>query len=55
MSRTQNTNTASDASNSARIRRNTLLYRAWERIQYPAGPESRERLQDSRQSGGYGW
>lgn len=55
MSRTQNPTTTTDSSNAARIRRNTLLYRAWERIQYPAGPESRERLQASRQGGGYGW
>jgi hypothetical protein len=55
MSQTPNPTTTATASNSARIRRNTLLYRAWERIQYPAGPESRERLQASRKSGGYGW
>lgn len=34
--------------------RASLLRRAWERIQYPAGPESRERFEASRHTG-YGW
>jgi hypothetical protein len=55
MTRLQNPNNVDGRQDDASEQPRSILQRTWERIQYPGGPESRQRLMASRESRRYGW
>lgn len=43
------------ATDTDREQRNSILFRAWERLQYPAGAETRARLRSAHANRRHGW